>query len=118
MRREVMFSNTLFWDKLAIKCYRKLMKQSPNIPLIFNNLGLAYLRVNKHKQAVKYFRKAISLEKSYLDPYYHLGKLFQRLGQKKQALYYLKKYEELHTKAKGQPQIVAELVNKLLIETL
>ncbi|MCH1429953.1 MAG: tetratricopeptide repeat protein [Chlamydiales bacterium] len=113
-----MFSNTLFWDKLAIKCYRKLMKENPNNPLIFNNLALAYLRVSKSKQAIKYFRKAISIDKEYLDPYYHLGKLFQQLEQKKQALYYLKKYEHLHSQAKGQPQIVADLVSKLLVETL
>lgn len=113
-----MFENTAFWDKLAIKCYRSLLKDNPKTALILNNLALAYIRTNKLKQAIKYFRKAISVDKQYLDPYYHLGKTFQKMGQKKQAIYYLKKYEEITAAQKGHPLIVAELVSQLLEDTL
>lgn len=110
-----MFKNTAFWDKLAIRCYRKLIKMNDKVALIHNNLGLAYLRTQKINQAIKSFKKAIRCDEKYMEPYYHLGKVYHDLGERKKALSYYTQYEVLNAQKKGKPKIVAELVAKLRV---
>ena len=76
-----MFSNTKFWDDLAIQSYKTLLKHQPDNALLHNNLGLAYVRIKRPNKAIRSFQRAIKYNKDYLDAYYHLGTLYKNLDR-------------------------------------
>lgn len=109
-----MWSNTQFWDELAIQSYRTILKKSPKNPLVHKNLGLAYMRMNRLNKAARSFQRAIKNNKAYVEAYYHLGTCYERLGKKVEAIRAFNNYNK-HIK-KGQindSSVVSQIIKKL-----
>ena len=89
-----MYQDTTFWDELAIKSYKTILKKNPNSPLIYNNLALAYARTNRENKAIRALQKAIKQDKTYTDAYYHLGNLYKKHDKIKEANSCFKNYDK------------------------
>jgi tetratricopeptide (TPR) repeat protein len=110
--------DTGFWDDLAVRSYKYLLKNNPNSPLIHHNLGLVYQRLKNEDLAIRHFKKALKADVNHLDAYYHLGKLLIRTKRGKKARKYLEHYEKLSKhryleKKRGPPNPVSLLLRKL-----
>lgn len=68
-----------------------LAKENKDNPIIFNLLGLVYIKKKKLDNAINNFKKAIELKKEYPEPYYNIGQILFQLGKFNQAEIYLKK---------------------------
>lgn len=103
-------TNTHFWDQLAIKSYRSILKAKPGSALIHNNLGLAYVRVGNLAQAARSFRKAIRCDREYADPHYHLGTTEELMGNPDKALKHFKEFRRL---TQEDPEVVEQILKRL-----
>lgn len=108
-----MFSNRQFWDDLAIQSYKEILKSKPDSPIIHNNLGLAYVRVNKINKAVRSFQRAVKYDKSFTEAYYHLGTALQKMGKKKEAVRAFNNYYKCADEAEKKAGVVSELLDEL-----
>lgn len=110
--------DTRFWDELAIDSYKSLLKKKPN-SLMYNNLALAYVRINRDNKAIRALQKAIKCDKNFLDAHYHLGVLYQKNNKPDLAKRCFKAYNKLLRIIYPQhdrPSIVRDMLNKLLVE--
>lgn len=65
----------------AIECFRIAIKENPNVPQLYNALGIAILRKNGSIQIAKRaFEKAIRLNPAYPDPYFNMGTFYAGTG--------------------------------------
>ncbi|MDF2578247.1 MAG: Anaphase-promoting complex, cyclosome, subunit 3 [Chlamydiales bacterium] len=85
-------TNTTFWDRLAVKSYRAMLRYKPQHALLHMNLGLAYIRLGQTPQAIRSLKKAIQCDSQHLEPSYHLAALYLQLGNHKEALHYYRLY--------------------------
>ncbi len=108
-----MFENTQFWDELAVKSYRDILKKNPKNPLIHKNLGLAYQRLGKLNKAIRSFERAIKWDKRYKEALYHLGCALQKMGKKAEAIRAFCKYNNLQEEEKGKAPVVDDLLEQL-----
>ncbi len=109
-------TDTRFWDELAVQCYKDLLKHDPSNALIHNNLGIAYVRMDKLTKAVGCFQRAIKCKKNYSEAYYHLGTLYERLGKKAEAIRCFNLYHKTGTKATKHDTLVEDRIHELEIE--
>jgi tetratricopeptide (TPR) repeat protein len=86
-----MDNSTSFWDKLAIKSYKELIKHRTNAPNLYIGLGLAYGRQEQYASAVKSLKKALQMDTASVAAY-HLGQIYQILKKTDEAMHYLKHY--------------------------
>ena len=108
-----MRDHSRFWDELAIKSYKTILKQNPHIAIVHNNMGLAYLRLGRPKKAIRAFEKAIKCDRTLTEAHYHLGTTYQNLGDDKAAIRCFKNYTKLKTEKKPEESIVEDLLRKL-----
>ena len=108
-----MESNHEFWDKLAIKAYKSLLKKNPECAMIHNNLGIVYLRTEKINKAINCFKRCIKFDKNYVDAYYHLGKAYLKIGENQKSILYLTKYTKIQEKSKIYNSVVAEVLSDI-----
>ena len=52
------------WDK-AIDIFKSLLKKTPDIPSIWNNLAICYANQGEKGQALVYSKKALEIEEDY-----------------------------------------------------
>lgn len=81
----LMTSNTHFWDTLAVKTYRSLLRQKKDHPLVNQNLGLLYARIGKEQLALRHLKKALRQDPSLVDIHYHLENLYRNMDRLKEA---------------------------------
>jgi tetratricopeptide (TPR) repeat protein len=57
----------------AVKAFEQATKVDPKHPVLWNNLGTAYLDIDKRSNAESAFKKAIELDPNYALAHYNLG---------------------------------------------
>lgn len=61
----------------AIEFFRKAIRANPNVPQIYNALGLSLLRKNNAiKPAQRAFQKAVDLDPRYAEPHFNMGSYY------------------------------------------
>ncbi len=79
----------------AAKAYQKSVSQNPKDDAAYFNLGRAYNKLNKDKEAEAAFRRAVSLKPSDTDYNTELGVILIKLARYPDAIGFLKKAVEL-----------------------
>lgn len=79
----------------AEACYRRAIELDPDYWLAYNNLGLVWHRMERHKDSERAFEKAIELHPDEALLYSNLGLTLGALGQLKKAELMLKKAVEI-----------------------
>jgi tetratricopeptide (TPR) repeat protein len=80
----------------AIEYYLKTAELEPQNAVMYNNIGLAYTRLNDYDQAITAFQKAIALDENYGCAHYNLGFSYCTIGDYPQAEKTLLKVIELN----------------------
>ena len=87
----------------AIKQIKILNEVYPNVPLLFNLVGVCYKALGELEGSVKMFEMAVSLKSDYTEAHKNLGIVFKDLGQFdaaiesfKTAIFYESDYEDAH----------------------
>jgi predicted Zn-dependent protease len=112
-RRVYMLLNRQFWDELAIQSYLTILKKKPTESMIHNNLGLAYVRINRCNKAVRSFQRAIKHDKNFSEAYYHMGTTLQKLGKRKEAIRAFNNYSKYARCGDRSSRVVSDLVDEL-----
>lgn len=108
----------------AIQEYFIALSIKPDLPLIYNGLGLCFLKKNDFKQAEQSFDEALRIDPSYADAKTGKGLIRFRQGRYNEALsYFQQSYAKRYGSAQlnallgicylrtGQAQKAAELIN-------
>ena len=65
--------------KLALEKAKLLMKEFPNVPVLYNFLGLIFVRLHNTKEAIKAYQTAIQLNPKMSIAYSNLGNIYHRV---------------------------------------
>ena len=65
--------------KLALEKAKLLMKEFPNVPVLYNFLGLVFVRLHNTKEAIKAYQTAIQLNPKMSIAYSNLGNIYHRV---------------------------------------
>jgi len=69
-----------------IRYYSMAIELDPTFPNSYNNRGVSYMELGKHKQAIQDYDKAVEINPKYLLAYYNRGTVRMDLGQHEQAI--------------------------------
>jgi len=86
----------------AISCYTYALQIEDNDARVWNNLGNAYLEIEKNLDAIKSFNKAIELDDEYPEAHYSISLVYESLSQYEKAIEHL----ETALKWKSQNKII------------
>jgi tetratricopeptide (TPR) repeat protein len=75
--------------KEAISCYTYALQIEDNDARVFNNLGNAYLEIEKYRDAIKSFKRAIELDDEYPEAHYSISLVYESLSQYEKAIFHL-----------------------------
>ncbi|UYP48219.1 hypothetical protein NEF87_004504 [Candidatus Lokiarchaeum ossiferum] len=75
----------------AITCYTYALQIKDFDPRVWNNLGNAYLDMNKFQDAIRCFNKAIKLDDEFPEAYYSLSLVYESMKMYEKAVEVLKK---------------------------
>jgi len=75
--------------KEAISCYTYALQIEENDARVWNNLGNAYLEIEKYLDAIKSFNKAIELDDEYPEAHYSISLVYESLSQYEKAIFHL-----------------------------
>jgi len=81
----------------AIANFKRATEVNPNDPVLWKNLGEAYLFAHFYKKAERSFLKALSLKPDYGEVLFDLGLLYYEQGEYKKAVQWFKKAANLDT---------------------
>lgn len=73
----------------AISCYTYALQIEDNDARVWNNLGNAYLEIEKYLDAIKSFNKAIELDDEYPEAHYSLSLVYESMSQYESAIEHL-----------------------------
>ena len=65
--------------ELALEKAKLLMKEFPNVPVLYNFLGLVFVRLHNTKEAMKAYQTAIQLNPKMSIAYSNLGNIYHRV---------------------------------------
>ena len=74
------------------------IKLNSNNPELFNNLGIAYMKIKNFNQAIQSFKRAIEINSHFIEPYNNLGVSLKEVKKINEAIEYFEKAIELETK--------------------
>ena len=86
----------------AISCYNYALQIEDHDARVWNNLGNAYLEIEKFLDAIKSFHKAIELDDEYPEAHYSISLVYESMSQYKSAIEHL----ETALKWKSQNKII------------
>jgi len=81
----------------AIANFKRAAELTPNDPVVWKNLGEAYLFAKFYKKAEKSFLRALKLKPDYGEVMFDLGLLYYQKGQYKKAVEWFNKAANLDT---------------------
>lgn len=94
--------------KSAMSAMKNMLRKSPEIPVLYYNLGVITEKLSDFEEAEKNYKKALDLAPNYIEPRMRLGELYYRLGQFSSA----KNFFEMVTDAGlGDAEIFLKLGN-------
>ncbi len=73
----------------AISCYNYALQIEDNDARVWNNLGNAYLEIEKNLDAIKSFHKAIELDDDYPEAHYSISLVYESMGNFEMAIEHL-----------------------------
>ena len=73
----------------AISCYNYALQIEDNDARVWNNLGNAYLEIEKYLDAIKSFHKAIELDDEYPEAHYSISLVYESMGNFEKAIEHL-----------------------------
>lgn len=79
----------------AMEAQLRLVKERPQDPAVFNDLGNLYLLSHQTDEAEQAYRKAVALDPKRVSALFNLGLLLQQRGEPKQALDFYRQVLEL-----------------------
>ena len=79
----------------AIKLYKQSLKYKYDFAYAHYNIGCAYVKIGKLKNAKSSFLRAIDNKRDMSEAYYNLAFVYKKLNNTKKAEQYLKIYNEL-----------------------
>jgi tetratricopeptide (TPR) repeat protein len=88
--------NTLWENKISL--WTDVVKKSPDFPLGYNNLGIAYYEKGLQDEAIGMYERAISISPKYLDAYVNLGAAYSAIGRPGMAIEIFKKVIAMYPK--------------------
>ena len=65
---------------------RRAISLRPDLAEAHNNLGVAYYKMRRSKEAIESYKQAISLEPDYAEAYFNLGVVYLATKKKDAAL--------------------------------
>jgi tetratricopeptide (TPR) repeat protein len=77
-----------------ITFYTHILRFSPDVPRVHNNLGMAYADQGKFEDAIREYKETLRLMPNLPQPYHNLGQIHKQMGQIDEAI----KYYELALK--------------------
>ena len=80
---------------MAIANYKKAARYSKNNPYVLYNMGCAYLKQGKIKDAKNQFVKAVVIKNDIPELQYNLAYVYKNLNKPKLAQTYLDNYNKL-----------------------
>lgn len=72
-------------DEAEIR-YLRLLRKAPEIPVIYNNLGLVLLAQKRIGESIERLEKALKLDPRYLDAHSNLGNAYRHAGRFEESL--------------------------------
>ena len=75
--------------------YQKLLKQSPNDPFIYNNLGSSLAKQHKLKEAIRVTKMGLKVAPDSTEGMLNLSGMFSVLGDKEESIKYFSKVYDL-----------------------
>jgi len=70
---------------------RKLIKDNPKVPYLYNLIGLILSSQKKNEQAIKFYDQGLSIQPNYAMIYNNLGNVYKYKKENDKAEYYYKK---------------------------
>jgi tetratricopeptide (TPR) repeat protein len=83
-------------DQIAEKLFLQAIDDRPHDAVLYNRLGVALRRQQKHRQALDCYQQALKLDPRNEKVYFNLGVLYFDLGEKEKALEALRVALKLH----------------------
>jgi tetratricopeptide (TPR) repeat protein len=83
-------------NQVAEELFRRAIDASPQDAHLYNRLGVALRRQQKHQQALDYYQQAMKLDPKNEKVHFNLGVLYFDLGEKDKALKAFKAALKLH----------------------
>lgn len=93
----------------AVDALTKVVKAEPKWAFAINELGIAYRKQNKYKEAIEQFKKAISVDKNFAAAYFNLGESQFRAGSISDAK---KSWEALRKMGRSDLAAQLDLITK------
>ena len=75
----------------ALESYNKAIEIDPNYAQAYNNLGIAFQKLNRINEAVFNYKKAISLKTDFAEAFNNLGTAMMLLNNTNEALKFFDK---------------------------
>ena len=100
----------------AVSLYRETIKADPGHVLAHNNLGMAYIELERFQDAEKEIREAIKLDTNAAEAYSNLGHVLRRQGKDEEAAQAYLRFLELAPDAEDAGKISA-WIDRVLSKT-
>jgi tetratricopeptide (TPR) repeat protein len=83
----------------------RLIQEDPLDAVEYFNLGLAYMRMGRHRQEINSYLEAIRLDSNYAKVYFNLAMVYDLLKDGKVAITHARKAEVLYGKKRKHRQV-------------
>ena len=94
--------------KEAILEFKNIIKEKPDIPVLYYNLGVITEKLGNFDEAEENYKKALNLTPNYIEPRIRLGELYYKKGQYSQAQDF---FEMIIDAGLGNAEILLKLGN-------
>jgi tetratricopeptide (TPR) repeat protein len=102
--------------KEAIGHYGDALRYHPNYPVIWNNLGTAYIQADRTNQAIKAFTRAVEIDNLYVGAYYNLVLAYRKAGQFDKAREQMEQVRFVHPTFLGNMYLESGLFDEAALE--
>lgn len=87
-----LFNDGMF--KVAINVYKEVLNFDVTNPILYNNIGICYIRIKEYDLALRYLKKANSIDDNNKDILFNLIEILLQLGNFEEAIIFIYKIEK------------------------